>query len=162
MAPWQSDAAKSVADAAVLPDAGRSTRTLSVLVVGTDDWAIEQSAASLSSAGHAVHRCHELGEAVFPCNALRPGGSCPLDRGVDVVVTTRARPVAAPVPSEVGVTCALHAGVPLVLSGIWRNAPFAELASTVVAQDGDLVAACADVADVSADENVIRLNEGGS
>ena len=140
-----------------------ATRTLDVLVVGTDDWAIEQSAASLTNAGHEVHRCHSLGEAAFPCNALRPGGHCPLDRGVDVVVTSRARPIATPAAGETGVTCALHAGVPLVVSGIWRNGPFADWAATVVSADGDLSAACASV--VPSDDapaNVIRLTEESS
>ncbi|MGH3743864.1 MAG: hypothetical protein ACRDTP_03270, partial [Mycobacteriales bacterium] len=44
-----------------------------VLVVGTDDWAIEQSAASLDSAGYRVLRCHEPGQPAFPCNAVLPG-----------------------------------------------------------------------------------------
>jgi hypothetical protein len=162
MSPWQHDAAEVAVEAATRPARASQTRTLDVLVVGTDDWAIEQTAASLVNAGHAVHRCHQLGEAPFPCNALRPGGSCPLDSGVDVVVTSRARPIAIPAPAEVGVTCALHVGVPLVVNGIWRDGPFAEWASTVVSQDGDLAAACSEAAAEKVGPNVIRLTEDGN
>jgi hypothetical protein len=130
--PTAAEAASPAADA----------RTLSVLVVGTDDWAIEQSAASLTSGGHGVHRCHDPGQAPFPCNALRPGGQCPLDIGVDVVVTSRARPIQTPADTETGVTCALHAKVPLVVSGIWRGGPFTDYAASMVGADGDLSAAC--------------------
>ena len=64
-----------------------------MLVVGTDDWAIEQSAAALEEAGFGVLRCHEPGAPAFPCNALIEGRTCPLDVGFDVVATVRARPL---------------------------------------------------------------------
>src|SRR5580700_11611767 len=77
-----------------------------VLVVGTDDWAIEQSAAALEEAGFGILRCHEPGEPAFPCNALIEGRTCPLDAGFDVVVTVRARPLTEPSKAEMGVVCA--------------------------------------------------------
>ena len=132
------------------------TRVLSVLVVGTDDWAIEQSAAALQAAGHEPLRCHEPGTPAFPCNALLPGRRCPLDIGVDAVVTSRARPVSAPTLTETGVTCALHAQVPLVVTGISDRGPFRELAARVVTSHGSVAAA---VEDVSQHESVIRLDE---
>src|SRR3954468_10170428 len=112
--------------AVAAPEAGaeEGTRVLSVLVVGTDDWAIEQSAAGLQAAGHEPLRCHDAGAPGFPCNALLPGRRCPLDIGVDAVVTSRARPVSAPTLTEMGVTCALHAQVPLVVTGIADRGPF--------------------------------------
>ena len=91
---------------------GAHAHPLTCLVVGTDDWAIEQGALSLEMAGHQVARCHEPGAPVFPCRALQPGGQCPLDAGVDVVVTIRARPDSIPLPAEIGVVCSLHVGVP--------------------------------------------------
>ena len=129
----------------------------SVLVVGTDDWAIEQSAAALQAAGHTPLRCHEPGAPAFPCNALLPGHRCPLDVGVDAVVTSRARPVSAPTLSETGVTCALRAGLPLVVTGISDRGPFKDLASRVVTEQGHVAAAVEDVS--SQHESVIRLDE---
>src|SRR5258708_40374596 len=76
-----------------------------VLVVGTDDWAIEQGADALEASGHDVLRCHEPGQPAFPCNALRPGGVCPLTVGFDLVVSMRSRPVASPQQSELGAIC---------------------------------------------------------
>jgi len=132
-------------------------RVLSVLVVGTDDWAIEQSAASLQDAGHEPQRCHDPGSPAFPCNALLPG-RCPLDRGVDIVVTSRARALSAPTPSEMGVTCALHAQIPLVVTGISDRGPFTRYAARTVSERGNVAAACEAVAAETA--NVIRLEEG--
>ena len=71
-----------------------------VLVVGTDDWAVEQAAQLLTGAGSPVLTCHEPGEPAFPCNALIEGRTCPLDAGFDVVATVRARANAAPVQAE--------------------------------------------------------------
>ncbi|HXQ59238.1 MAG TPA: hypothetical protein VN799_04040, partial [Acidimicrobiales bacterium] len=113
-----------------------------VLVVGTDDWAIEQSAASLEDAGFGVLRCHEPGEPAFPCNALVQGRVCPLDVGFDVVVTVRARPLSEPCPAELGVICALHRGTPLVVAGVGSERPFGPWASLAVDQGGDVVTAC--------------------
>jgi hypothetical protein len=128
-----------------------------VLVVGTDDWAIEQSATGLGNHGHQVLRCHEPGEPPFPCNALRPGRQCPLDAGIDVVVTARARPTGAPATSEIGLICALHAGHPLVVTGISAE-PYAAWASRVVSADEDVASACEGVVDVR--RRVIHLSEG--
>ena len=142
--------------AAAQAGASEGTRVLSVLVVGTDDWAIEQSAAALQAAGHEALRCHDAGAPAFPCNALLPGRRCPLDIGIDAVVTSRARPVKTPTLTETGVTCALRAGVPLVVAGIADRGPFKMLASRVVTEQGHVAAA---VEDVSQHESVIRLDE---
>jgi hypothetical protein len=131
---------------------------LQVLAVGTDDWAIEQTAASIERAGHDVMRCHEPDEPSFPCNALRPGRRCPLDIGVDAVVTSRARPTDLPAAGETGVTCALHAGKPLIVTGISRNSPFNSLATQVVGQNGDLVEAI-EAAAADPDREVISLTQ---
>ncbi|HEX5267702.1 MAG TPA: hypothetical protein VFW24_13105, partial [Acidimicrobiales bacterium] len=81
----------------------RASRLLTVLVVGTDDWATDQSAQVLEANGHRVLVCHETGEPTFPCNALIEGRTCPLDVGFEVVLTARARPSAAPTQGEMGV-----------------------------------------------------------
>jgi hypothetical protein len=134
---------------------------LRILAVGTDDWAIEQTAASIRVAGHDVMRCHEPGEPLFPCNALRPGRQCPLDVGVDAVVTSRARPTELPAPGETGVTCGLHAGRPLIVTGISRNSPFNDLAVRVVAEQGDLVEAIESATAPEPSGEVITLTEVG-
>lgn len=112
------------------------------LVVGTDDWAIGQTAAGLEERGWQVLRCHEAGEDPFPCNALRPGRKCPLDVGFDVVVTARARAVAAPAPAEFGVVCALRRGAPLVVAGVGHERPFGPWTAIAVRRGGDVVSAC--------------------
>jgi hypothetical protein len=118
------------------------TLPLSVLVVGTDDWAIEQSATELEAGGCRILRCHEPGQPPFPCNALIEGRVCPLDVGFDVVVTVRARPLSEPCQAELGVICALHRGTPLVVAGVASERPFGPWASLAVDQGGDVVTAC--------------------
>jgi hypothetical protein len=123
-----------------------------VLVVGTDDWAIEQSANELEADGCRVLRCHEPGEPAFPCNALIEGRACPLDVGFDVVVTVRARPLAEPSNAEMGVVCALHAGKPLVVAGVSSERPFGRWAALTVEQGGDVATACEKVAESTTQE----------
>ena len=117
-------------------------RRLTVLVVGTEDWAADQSAKVLQSQGHRVLLCHEPGEPAFPCNALIPGRTCPLDAGFDLVLTARARPAPTPTPGEMGVICALHDGAPLVSAGISQKNPFAQWSTATVGTGGDLAEAC--------------------
>jgi hypothetical protein len=119
---------------------------LRVLVVGTDDWAIEQSADVLAEGHCEVSRCHEPGDVAFPCNLLHPErGGCPLDR-VDIVVDVRATASASAAPGEMGAICALRAGRPLVLAGLSAHNPFAGWEAASVGTGGDLREACAEVA----------------
>jgi hypothetical protein len=117
-----------------------------VLVVGTDDWAIDQAAELLDDAGCPVLTCHEPGEPAFPCNALIEGRTCPLDAGFDVVATVRARATASPVPREFGVVCGLRIGVPLVVAGVAPERPYGRWAAATVGQGEDLASACREVA----------------
>jgi len=133
-------------DASALSDIPREGNARRVLVVGTDDWAIEQSAAALEEAGFGILRCHEPGEPEFPCNALIEGRSCPLDVGFDVVATVRARPLDTLAPGELGVVCALRHGIPLVAAGVAPDRPFGPWAAITVEQGGELVGACEKVA----------------
>ena len=116
---------------------------MTVLVVGTHDWAIEQSVQALEASDHRTLRCHEPGEPPFPCNALIEGRTCPLDAGFDVILTVRARPLATPTAGEAGVICALRAGAPLVVGGIVDRNPYETYASRVVDHRADLVDALA-------------------
>src|SRR5690242_7705294 len=115
---------------------------LAVLAMGTDDWATEQVATALIRGGHNVLRCHEPGEAAFPCNALIEGGRCPLEEGFDVAITTRARSLPGPATGEFGVVCALRHGAPLVVAGVPGVAPFQMWTSVAVEPGGDVVSAC--------------------
>ena len=121
--------------------AGQGER-LTILVVGTDDWAIDRSAAILEGVGHRVVLCHQSGEHPFPCNALIPGRTCPLEVGLDAVLTMRSRPVPGPTAGEVGVVCALREGVALVVAGLSDHNPFADCTTRTVDRDGDIGTAC--------------------
>ena len=121
-----------------------SKRRSSALVVGTDDWAADQTVGALRRGNMVVLRCHEPGEPVFPCNAFIDGRTCPLDAGFDVVVTVRARSSRIIEPGEIGVICALRTGHPLVVAGVTADSPFAGLATKEVEEGGDAVKACYD------------------
>jgi len=120
------------------------------LVVGTDDWAVDRAVATLEDASFTVLRCHDPGEPAFPCNALREGRSCPLDIGVDVVATMRARPLRSAAEGEFGIICAQRVGVPLVVAGLSPEA-LKPWASAVVDYEGDLGTVCAKVVAERAD-----------
>ena len=109
-----------------------------MLVVGTDDWGIQQAVDQLEAAGIRALTCHPTGESAFPCNALVEGRTCPLDVGFDVAVTVRARPDSSPATGEMGVVCALHVGVPLITAGIEGRNPFAPWARQTVGRGDDL------------------------
>lgn len=117
-----------------------------VLVVGTDDWAIEQVAFSLSESGCRTLTCHPAGQPAFPCNALVAGRTCPLDVGFDVVVTVRARPVDQPTLGEMGVTCGLRAGAALVVAGMDGRNPFRSQMSGTVGPGDSVAVVVAEVA----------------
>ncbi|MEY2420202.1 MAG: hypothetical protein QOI95_269 [Acidimicrobiaceae bacterium] len=124
-----------------------------VLVVGTDDWAIEQAADSLKAVGVEVLRCHEPGEPAFPCNAFIPGRRCPLSDGFDVALTARARPSKTTEPGELGVICALRSNRPLVVAGVSAHNPFSQVAAAVVADGGDAAKACRHAAGMADDDS---------
>jgi len=87
---------------AAIPAGAPASRNCTVLVVGADDWAIEQAAAELEAGGNRVLRCHERGEPAFPCNAMIEGRDCPLDDGFEVVADVRSRAAAGLSQSELG------------------------------------------------------------
>lgn len=106
-----------------------------MLVVGTDDWAIEQAAESLEAAGHTPLRCQSAGAAAFPCVGVLDPAQCPLVQGVDCLLDVRNRTSGELTALEVGVVCALHRGVPVVAAGMIAAAPHVQLAAAVVAED---------------------------
>jgi hypothetical protein len=131
-------------DLAYLDDEGRPKRTMAaeILVVGSDDWAINDATSQLHAAGRTVHRCSESAESPFPCNALIPGRGCPLDRRhVDVVLNIRTRPESQPTIAEMGAVCGLRDGIPLVVAGMSEMSGFSAWAERVPIA-GDIVTTC--------------------
>jgi hypothetical protein len=131
-------------EVAPIEDEDRSTSTIAaqILVVGADDWAVNDACSQLLAASRTVHRCSESTETPFPCNALIPGRGCPLDgHNVDVVLDIRTRPESAPALSEMGAICGLRDGIPLVVAGMPEISGFAPWA-TRVPPDGDIVTTC--------------------
>ena len=125
---------------------GGTRLPVTVLVVGTDDWAIQQAADGLQADGVRVLQCHQPGEPAFPCNALIEGRTCPLDIGFDVALTVRGRPLTRPADGEMGVVCALRHRVPLVVAGMATNNPYNKWAARVVERHGDLSVAAVETA----------------
>lgn len=71
----------------------------------------------LVEAGHRVVRCQPIGAEVTPCAGLAtPGGVCPLDEPLDVVVQVHDGEADLPM-RELGVVCAGRAGIPIVNVG---------------------------------------------
>lgn len=118
------------------------TRASEVLVVGGDDWAVSEVSEELATKGRTAHRCHDSAETPFPCNAMIPGRGCPLDQhDVDVVLVVHSRPHENPTLSDMGATCGLRDGLPVVLAGMSAGSPYSPWAVRVPA-DGDVVATC--------------------
>jgi hypothetical protein len=123
-------------------DRPRRTHAAEILVVGTDDWAIQDATSQLEVAGRTVHRCNESADSPFPCNALIPGIGCPLDRQeVDVVLNIRTRPETQPSLAEMGAICGVRQGIPLVVAGMLEMSGFSAWADRVPPA-GDIVSTC--------------------
>ena len=116
---------------------------MKVLVLDSDgEGGGRRASASLEAAGHEVHRCHEAGAPVFPCNGLAGATACPLDGVVDVAVVVREHPWPRPTAREDGVTCALRHSVPLVVSGRTALDPYDGWATEAIDGTDGLVEAC--------------------
>jgi hypothetical protein len=125
---------------------------MNVLVNEAEPGAADHAIELLEAAGHRVVRCHERGDASFPCAALVPGGTCPLrNPGVDVAVTVRRHPRARPSLLEDGIACALRARVPVVVSGTVLLNPYEELGAEVV--EGEHVVGAVERMTVAASPN---------
>jgi hypothetical protein len=108
-----------------------ATRTRA-LIVSSDDEPLADVERELRDAGFDVWRCHEPGSPSYPCVGILTG-ECPLDvaGGIDVAVDVRHHPWPAPTPREIGVTCAVRAGVPVVVVGRGSH-PFEDRAAATV------------------------------
>lgn len=126
--------------------AGSVARKCTVLVVGTDDWAIEQAASELEAAGDPVLRCHEPGEPAFPCNAMLAGRVCPIDAGFEVVADVRSRATSGLAQAELGVVCAARLGRPIVAAGVAGELPSHRWFGRSVPDHGNLVTVCEETA----------------
>lgn len=112
-----------------------------VVVFEAEHHAADRVIRDLTEAGHTVVRCVERGARAFPCAALTEAG-CPVERGVDVVVTVRPRVRPRPTPLEQGVTCTLRREIPLVVVGQGGALNPFEAWNPVLAHPGDVVKAC--------------------
>ena len=90
----------------------------------------------LTSAGHEVVHCHEAGAPAFPCAGLTDDG-CPLEGHGEIDAAVAVRDDAAPQPTaeESGVTCAIRAGLPVVVLGPDGPNPFADWTEPCAAAD---------------------------
>ncbi len=116
---------------------------MDVLVTESIAGAAQAAAHELEAAGHRVHRCHEDGAPLFPCNGLT--GDCPLDSGtIDLVLAVRPHVRTNPAAGEDGVTCGLRRRIPVAVTGQSVMNPFEAFGADPV--DGDLVAECVRIA----------------
>jgi hypothetical protein len=119
------------------------TAELDVLVIESHPGAADAATEALEAAGHRTTKCHPAGaEAPFPCRAVIDPAECPLDDRPDVALLVRNHN-AEPGAREQGASCAIRAGIPLVMAGPSALGPYEPwLASRVEGDDGDVVAAC--------------------
>jgi hypothetical protein len=102
------------------------------LLVSSDDDPLDAAERALLDAAFDVHRCHAPGSPSPLCTGIVTG-ECPLDvaGGIDVLVDVRQHPWPLPTRHEIGVTCALRAGVPVVVVGRAPH-PFSDRAAATV------------------------------
>ena len=106
------------------------------LLIGSVAGAEEPLVERLDAAGHDVVRCHHPDGPDFPCSALTEDG-CPLEGHgpVDVAITVHREgsPVTA---RESGATCAVRAGIPLVVVSADDHHPFVAVADVSTGAEG--------------------------
>jgi hypothetical protein len=128
------------------------TKKLDVLVVENRRRAANDAIAALTAAGHRVHRCLSSDGPGFPCTAIVEPGSCPIDTGIDVVLAVRSGIEPRPTRYEVGVGCAIRAGVPIAEQGTDALDPFATWVGGRAAGDDEVVAVVEAVAEAGFDD----------
>lgn len=91
--------------------------------------------AVLDAAGHDIVRCHTADSPAFPCAGLTSDG-CPIEAHgpIDVAITVRPEGATAPTADEAGATCAIRAGIPLVVLG-GAEEPYAPWAASASSTD---------------------------
>jgi hypothetical protein len=116
---------------------------MNILVLESNVGAGEKASRELRAAGHQAFTCLEQGMESFPCRALFAGGRCPLDdETIDVALLVRAHPWPSPTQRERGVSCALRAGVPLVVAGQTALDPYERWAAEQVDGTDAVVEVC--------------------
>ena len=103
----------------------RDRRIMRTLLIEPTPTGPASLARDLGAAGHDVVRCHPADGPAFPCAGI--DHACPLDDGrpIDVAITVRDEPSPAPTPDEGAVSCAIRAGLPVVVVGPAGANPFA-------------------------------------
>ena len=123
------------------------TKTLDVLVIGSDQIATEVAQEQLEQRGHIVHRCHIPGQPGFPCLGVADSSACPLVQGIDVALLVRRGVSSKTHVEEDGARCAVRSGVPLVEDGTEVLDPFEPWVVERVGADDDLSVVCERAAD---------------
>ena len=116
------------------------TVPLDVLVAESHEGVGDDARRRLEAAGHRVHRCFGEDSHGFPCSSIAVG-RCPIEDGVDVVLLTRRRSATRATALEMGASCSVRAGVPLVTDGAGLLDPHVPWATSRV-DDDDLVSGC--------------------
>lgn len=112
-----------------------------ILLMETNPGDGDGIARELTSSGHEVSRCHDPGEAPFPCHALVDGEDCPLDHE-DVQAAVLVRGAGGPAgrsAGEDGVRCALRRQIPVVLAGEAEGSTYRDWAVSTVPQSEQVV-----------------------
>jgi len=117
---------------------------LHVLVIENEQGVADAAVDELEASRHVVHRCFAQGAPSFPCLAITNPRRCPLYGEIDVVLAVRddRRPVT---PYELGISCAVRAGVPVVVLAPEGADRFGHLAEAHAAP-GTVTAVCERVA----------------
>ncbi|MCX7621594.1 MAG: hypothetical protein N2037_12220 [Acidimicrobiales bacterium] len=102
-----------------------------IVVLGTLDWMLDHVREQLRAGGHEVLSCHFDNGPAFPCVGLAGASPCPMDEA-DLVLSVRSHPLPQPTRREIGVTCGLRRGLPLIVVGRTMLNPFESFASAVV------------------------------
>lgn len=119
-------------------------KPLHVLVIENEQGVGDGAVAELGAAHHVVHRCFAPGARSFPCLAIGEPRQCPLFGTIDVALAVRdgRGPVT---PYELGISCAVRAGVPVVTQAPAGADRFGHLAQAHAAP-GDVTTVCERVA----------------
>ncbi|MBI2706157.1 MAG: hypothetical protein HYX32_12820 [Actinobacteria bacterium] len=120
-----------------------------VLVLESEPGLADDLVTELASSGHSIARCHERGEAPFPCKALASRGRCPLDEApveVAIAVDGSLHAASAPPPEHDGARCALRRTIPLVIAGPENTALAPWASRTVTSADTRTIVTAAEEA----------------
>jgi hypothetical protein len=133
---------------------------LDILLLESEAGDGDADAVKLEAAGHRVHRCwpvrgpgggRQSQRDRYLCSSV-VSGDCPLDHGIDVVLLVRGQLRTSPTLREVGVSCAVRAGIPIVEDGPSLLDPFAPWVTARAGQD--VCATCEEVARIPREDHL--------